>query len=147
MDKGYNQPGAWAVIYCATTGKFLMGKRSAKVNKAGAWNLFGGRVDNGERPRQALVRELGEEAGLNIKPQHLAKLRTVSRRLRSGQAERDMHYYVVKAEREFSPRLNRETATSAGSPPSNSRPDSTCRQRWPSSRACSGKRPATERLE
>ena len=59
----------------ATTGKFLMGKRSAKVNKAGAWNLFGGRVDNGERPRQALVRELGEEAGLNIKPQHLAKLR------------------------------------------------------------------------
>ena len=108
MDKGYNQPGAWAVIYCATTGKFLMGKRSAKVNKAGAWNLFGGRVDNGERPRQALVRELGEEAGLNIKPQHLAKLRTVSRQLRSGQAERDMHYYVVKAEREFSPRLNRE---------------------------------------
>lgn len=75
MDKGYNQPGAWAVIYCATTGKFLMGKRSAKVNKAGAWNLFGGRIDNGERPRQALVRELGEEAGLNIKPQHLAKLR------------------------------------------------------------------------
>ena len=108
MDKGYHQPGAWAVIYCATTGKFLMGKRSAKVNKAGAWNLFGGRIDNGERPRQALVRELGEEAGLNIKPQHLAKLRTVSRRLRSGQAERDMHYYVVKAEREFSPRLNRE---------------------------------------
>ena len=38
MDKGYHQPGAWAVIYCATTGKFLMGKRSAKVNKAGAWN-------------------------------------------------------------------------------------------------------------
>ena len=58
MDKGYNQPGAWAVIYCATTGKFLMGKRSAKVNKAGAWNLFGGRIDNGERPRQALVRDL-----------------------------------------------------------------------------------------
>ena len=44
MDKGYHQPGAWAVIYCATTGKFLMGKRSAKVNKAGAWDLFGGRV-------------------------------------------------------------------------------------------------------
>lgn len=108
MDKGYNQPGAWAVIYCAATNKFLMGKRSSKVNKSGAWNLFGGRVDNGERPREALVRELGEEAGLSIKSRNLAKLHTVTQRLRSGQTERDMHYYVIKADREFSPRLNRE---------------------------------------
>lgn len=108
MDKGYNQPGAWAVIYCATTGKFLMGKRSSKVNKSGAWNLFGGRIDNGERPKEALLRELGEEAGLSVKSRHLAKLHTVTRRLRSGQDERDMHFYVIKADREFSPRLNRE---------------------------------------
>ena len=108
MDKGYIQPGAWAVIYCTATDKFLMGKRSSKANKGGAWNLFGGRVDNGERPRQALVRELGEEAGMNIKPRHLAKLHTVTLRRRSGQDGRDMHYYVIKAAREFSPRLNRE---------------------------------------
>lgn len=108
MDKEHNQPGAWAVIYCAATGKFLLGKRSSRVNKSGAWNLFGGRVDHGERPREALVRELGEETGLSIKPRHLEKLHTVSRRHRSGQAERDMHYYVVKANREFAPRLNRE---------------------------------------
>lgn len=109
MEKGnFTQPGAWAVIYCATTGKFLMGKRSAKGNNGRAWNLFGGRVDQGERPKDALVRELGEEAGLSVKPRHLAKLDTVTRRLRAGQAERDMHYYVIKAAREFSPRLNRE---------------------------------------
>ena len=60
MDKGYSQPGAWAVIYCAATGKFLMGKRSSKVNKSGAWNLFGGRIDNGERPREALEKILSE---------------------------------------------------------------------------------------
>jgi 8-oxo-dGTP diphosphatase len=108
MDKGYNQPGAWAVIYCAATGKFLMGKRSSKVNKSGVWNLFGGRVDNGERPREALARELGEEVGLSIKPRRLAKLYTVTHRLGSGNDERDMHYFVIKADREFSPRLNRE---------------------------------------
>lgn len=108
MDKGYNQSGAWAVIYCSSTGKFLMGKRSSKVNKSGAWNLFGGRVDSGERPRKALVRELGEETGLSIKPRHLAKLHTMTRRLNSGQVARDMHYYVIKADREFSPRLNHE---------------------------------------
>lgn len=108
MDKGYSQPGAWAVIYCAATDKFLMGKRSSKANKGGAWNLFGGRVDSGERPRQALVRELGEEAGLHVKPRHLAKLQTVTLRRGPRDGERDMHYYVIKASREFSPRLNHE---------------------------------------
>lgn len=108
MDKGYNQPGVWAVIYCSATGKFLMGKRSSKVNKSGRWNLFGGRVDNGERPRDALLRELCEETGLSIKSRHLTKLHTVIQRVHSGQDERDMHYYVIKADREFSPRLNRE---------------------------------------
>lgn len=108
MDKGYSQPGAWAVIYCSATGKFLMGKRSAKVNKAGVWNLFGGRIDDGERPKEALARELGEEAGLSIKPGRLAKLHTVSKKQRSGPFERDMHYFVMQADREFSPRLNRE---------------------------------------
>ncbi len=93
MDKGYNQSGAWAVIYCPSTGKFLMGKRSAKVNKAGAWNLFGGRIDVGERPRQGLLRELGEEIGISIKAKRLAKLDTVSRKLRSCKVERDMHYF------------------------------------------------------
>ncbi|MFZ4539981.1 NUDIX hydrolase [Propionivibrio sp.] len=108
MQKEHSQPGAWAVIYCSATGKFLMGKRSSKVNKGGAWNLFGGRIDDGERPREALVRELDEEAGLNVKLRHLAKLHTATRRLRSGDVERDMHYYVIQADREFSPRLNRE---------------------------------------
>lgn len=108
MDNGYRQPGAWAVIYCAATGKFLMGKRSAKVKKGGAWNLFGGRVDSGERPKKALARELGEEAGLNVKPRHLAKLHTLTRKFHSRQNDRDMHYYVMIADREFSPRLNRE---------------------------------------
>jgi len=61
MQKEHSQPGAWAVIYCSATGKFLMGKRSSKVNNGGAWNLFGGRIDDGERPREALVRELDEE--------------------------------------------------------------------------------------
>lgn len=108
MDKDCDQPGAWAVIYCAATGKFLLGKRSSKMNKAGAWNLFGGRIDPGEGPKKALARELGEEVGLSVKPRQLSKLHTITHRRRAGQRERDLHYYVIKAEREFSPKLNRE---------------------------------------
>jgi 8-oxo-dGTP diphosphatase len=94
MDKGYNQPGAWAVIYCAATGKFLMGKRSSKASNSGAWNLFGGRVDSGERPREALVRELGEEAGLSVKPRHLAKLHTFAPRL--NREHSDFRWFKAK---------------------------------------------------
>ncbi|HSD37505.1 MAG TPA: NUDIX hydrolase [Rhodocyclaceae bacterium] len=108
MSKENHQAGAWAVIYCSATGKFLMGKRSSRAHKSGVWNLFGGRVDRDERPKEALVRELNEEAGLRIKARHLTKLRTVCPRLQSGQLERDMHYFVIEAAREFTPRLNRE---------------------------------------
>jgi 8-oxo-dGTP diphosphatase len=102
------QAGAWAVIYCPKTSKVLLGKRSSKMNKGGAWNLFGGCVDDGERPREALVRELEEEAGLNVAPRHLSKLDTVTRKRHAGKFGRKMHYYVAKANREFTPCLNRE---------------------------------------
>lgn len=104
----FTRAGAWAVIYCPKTGKVLLGKRSSKVNKGGAWNLFGGRVEDGEHPRKALVRELEEETGLSLAPRHLSKLDTVKRKHRAGKFERKMHYYVTKASREFSPCLNRE---------------------------------------
>ena len=55
--------GAWAIIHCTTTDKFLLGKRSSAVNNGGAWNFFGGRIDRGEAPCRALLRELAEEAG------------------------------------------------------------------------------------
>lgn len=100
--------GAWAIIHCADTGKFLLGKRSAAVNNGGAWNFFGGRVDRGEAPGTALLRELAEEAGLRIKPKQLVKLGRVSGEGRRGNKNRDLHYYLLKLEREVRPRLNQE---------------------------------------
>ena len=96
-----SQAGAWAIIRCADTGKFLLGKRSGEVNNAGAWNFFGGRVDRGEDPRRALVRELVEEAGLRVKEKQLIKLGHVS-------GGRSMHYFLLCLEQEIAPRLNRE---------------------------------------
>jgi len=59
-----------------------MAKWPSKVNKSGRWNLFGGHIDNGEHPKEALVSELDEEAGLNIKSRHLNKLYTTANLLR-----------------------------------------------------------------
>ena len=49
-------------------GHFLLGKRHQpeipEIN--GKWNLLGGKVDFGERPEEAIVREIREESGLEV---------------------------------------------------------------------------------
>ena len=51
-------------------GAVLLGKkrRGFGVDK---WNGFGGKVRSGESLRQAAVRELQEEVGLIVQPEHL----------------------------------------------------------------------------
>lgn len=100
--------GAWAIIHCIATDKFLLGKRSDAVNNSGVWNFFGGRIARGEEPCRALMRELAEEAGFRVKEKHLIKLRRVPGDKNGTASDRDMHYYLLKVEREVAPRLNRE---------------------------------------
>ncbi|SDK93926.1 (deoxy)nucleoside triphosphate pyrophosphohydrolase [Streptomyces indicus] len=45
-------------------GRMLAARRSAPPELAGRWELPGGKVEEGERPEEALVRELREELGI-----------------------------------------------------------------------------------
>ncbi|MFJ8109699.1 (deoxy)nucleoside triphosphate pyrophosphohydrolase [Streptomyces sp. NPDC096132] len=45
-------------------GRLLAARRSAPPEHAGRWELPGGKVEPGERPEAALVRELREELGV-----------------------------------------------------------------------------------
>jgi 8-oxo-dGTP diphosphatase len=106
------QAGVWAIIYCPSTGSFLFGKRSETVNKPGVWNFFGGHVDPGETPRQALLRELSEEAGIERSGEDLVHFGGISDDEIQGlgyvEALRELHYYLLLADSEFAPRLNDE---------------------------------------
>jgi len=109
----YNsQAGAWAVIYCPAKGTFLLGKRSALVNKPGLWDFFGGHVDAGEDPRKALTRELTEEAGLDVTSNDLVSFGGVTgpdiQAIGHVEALRELHYFLLVADREIEPRLNEE---------------------------------------
>src|SRR5215471_12269213 len=47
-------------------GRVLLTQRKAGTHLAGAWEFPGGKVEPGEDPRDALVRELAEELGIDV---------------------------------------------------------------------------------
>ncbi|MFD1659369.1 (deoxy)nucleoside triphosphate pyrophosphohydrolase [Streptomyces caeni] len=49
-------------------GRLLAARRSAPPELAGRWELPGGKVEPGESPERALVRELHEELGVTAEP-------------------------------------------------------------------------------
>jgi 8-oxo-dGTP diphosphatase len=55
-------------------GRVLIAERPAGKSMAGLWEFPGGKVDPGERPEDALIRELKEELGIVVKEACLAPL-------------------------------------------------------------------------
>lgn len=107
-----SQAGVWAIIHCPKTGTFLLGKRSAKVNKPGLWNFFGGHIDAGETPRAALIRELTEEAGIQPADHELISIGGATgaeiQDLGYVEALRELHYFLLLTDSEVEPQLNEE---------------------------------------
>lgn len=66
-----NEPRVSTTIVAAGVlfdgGKVLVTQRKAGSHLAGAWEFPGGKVEPGEDPRAALVRELGEELGVEAR--------------------------------------------------------------------------------
>jgi 8-oxo-dGTP diphosphatase len=57
-----------AIAVVEHEGRFLIGRRSEGVPLAGLWEFPGGKVELGESPEDAAVRECHEEAGLEVEP-------------------------------------------------------------------------------
>ncbi|ULQ60085.1 (deoxy)nucleoside triphosphate pyrophosphohydrolase [Brucepastera parasyntrophica] len=63
-----------AAIMCSS-GKFLIGHRLPEGEMGGRWEFPGGKVDEGETPESAIVRELREEMGIEAVPeQYIASI-------------------------------------------------------------------------
>lgn len=65
------------VVACALIDadkRILLAQRPEGKALAGLWEFPGGKIDTGERPEQALIRELWEELGITVKEACLAPL-------------------------------------------------------------------------
>jgi 8-oxo-dGTP diphosphatase len=61
--------GTMIVVAAALTdpeGRVLLQRRPEGKAMAGLWEFPGGKIEEGERPEAALVRELGEELGVSV---------------------------------------------------------------------------------
>jgi len=61
-----------AVALVDVDGRVLLAQRPAGITMAGLWEFPGGKVDPGETPENALIRELAEELGIDVAASCLA---------------------------------------------------------------------------
>jgi 8-oxo-dGTP diphosphatase len=59
-----------AIAVVEHEGRFLIGQRPAGIPLAGLWEFPGGKIEPGETPESAAVRECLEETGLAVEPLH-----------------------------------------------------------------------------
>ncbi len=63
-----------AVALVDADGRVLLAQRPAGKSMAGLWEFPGGKVNPGETPETALIRELAEELGIDVAASCLAPL-------------------------------------------------------------------------
>ena len=63
-----------AVALVDADGRVLLAQRPPGRSMAGLWEFPGGKVESGESPEQALIRELHEELAIDVKASCLAPL-------------------------------------------------------------------------
>lgn len=67
-----------AALYDEKADAWLMAEHQKREDLRGLWEFPGGKVEKGESPEQALIREMEEELGITVQQAHLEPLTFLS---------------------------------------------------------------------
>jgi len=99
----WGRAAAGCLIQARETGRILIPHRSEHCQQPNTWGTWGGAIDSGESPEEAVLRELAEEAGFaaleEIIPLYVFEHRLGFR----------YHNFLVTVAVEFEPNINWET--------------------------------------
>ena len=99
----WGRAAAGCLILARDSGRILIPHRSEHCQQPNTWGTWGGAIDQGESPQEAVLRELAEEAGFAA-PEEVIPLFV----FRHDSGFR-YHNFLVTVESEFEPRINWET--------------------------------------
>ena len=100
----WGRQGAGCVFLAQDTGRLCLAHRSSAVEQPGTWGTWGGAIDTGEDPQEAVQREVREEAGYRG-PMQLIPLM----RFEHASGFR-YHNFLALVPEEFQPQLNWESS-------------------------------------
>ena len=81
MEKNPTYLFVTAAALIDKNGRILVQKRPEGKPMAGLWEFPGGKVESGETPEAALIRELNEELGIDVKGPHITPVAFASEAL------------------------------------------------------------------
>lgn len=90
-----------AGCFCVYEGKVLLLLRNSNKPQGHTWCAPGGKLEYGESPDEAVIREVMEETGVNLKERSLTYCRTVFVRFPSS----DFNLHLFKVDLEEEPQL------------------------------------------
>ena len=100
----WGKAGAGCVILAKDTGRLLIAYRGEHVEQPLTWGTWGGAIDGGERPVEAVRREVSEETG------YRGSIEAIKPLLVFAAGAFRYHNFLVVVPQEFRPRLGWEHA-------------------------------------
>lgn len=99
----WGKAGAGCIILARDTGRILLPHRSDEVQEPGTWGCWGGAIDRGLSPEEAVRREVEQEAG------YIGDLELVPLYVFSHPSGFRYYNFLAIVDHEFEPDLNWET--------------------------------------
>jgi 8-oxo-dGTP pyrophosphatase MutT (NUDIX family) len=99
----WGQAAAGCLILALDSGRILIPHRSEHCQQPNTWGTWGGAIDDGESPMEAVLRELSEEAGFD------SPIETIPLFVFRHASGFRYHNFLITVETEFEPRINWET--------------------------------------